>query len=186
MCPVADAAVASHVHIAVDFETAGHEAHSACAVGLVRIENGRIADRFYSLLRPPSPRVMFTWVHGLTWPMLRDAPTFAELWPECAAFLRGADVLLAHNAAFDRRVLAGCCRVAGIAAPEPPFNCTLRGVRRLERASGMMFPSKRLPDVCSRFGIALSHHHAGSDAEACAALYLRLRELGVPDEHMRM
>ena len=62
--------------VAIDFETSGNAAHSACAVGLARIEAGHVVDRLYSLIRPPSSRVMFTEIHGLTWPMLKDAPTF--------------------------------------------------------------------------------------------------------------
>ena len=69
-------------YVALDFETSGYAAHSACAVGLCRIEDGVVTDSFYSLIRPPSSRVLFTHVHGLTWPMLKDAPTFTELWPQ--------------------------------------------------------------------------------------------------------
>ena len=61
-------------YVALDFETSGYAAHSACAVGLCRIEDGVVTDSFYSLIRPPSSRVLFTHVHGLTWPMLKDAP----------------------------------------------------------------------------------------------------------------
>lgn len=168
-------------YVAIDFETAGYSGDSACAVGLARIENGRLAGSFYQLLRPPSSRVLFTEIHGLTWPMLKDAPTFVEMWPECSAFLEGAQYLLAHNASFDRRVLQASCRAAGLAAPEQPFLCTLRGSRR-----SLPLPSKKLNRVCEYFGIALTHHHAASDAAACAEIYLRLRALGVTDNQMRL
>lgn len=167
--------------VAIDFETSGYAAHSACAVGLARIEGGRVTDCFYSLLRPPSARVMFTEIHGLTWPMLKDAPGFAEVWPEAAAFLRGARFLLAHNASFDRRVLLACCRAAGQTAPDTPFLCTLKGARH-----SLPLPSKKLNLVCEHFGIALNHHNAVSDAQACAQVYLRLRALGVTDAQMRL
>lgn len=167
--------------VAIDFETAGYYGHSACAVGLARIENGRVTDSFYQLLRPPSSRVLFTQIHGLTWAMLKDAPTFLEIWPECSAFLQGAQFLLAHNAVFDRRVLQACCCVSGLPVPEQPFLCTLRGSRR-----SLPLPSKKLNRVCEYFGIALTHHHAASDAAACAEIYLRLRALGVTDNQMRL
>ena len=157
--------------VAIDFETSGYSAHSACAVGLARIEQGSVTDVFYSLIRPPSSRVMFTEIHGLTWPMLKDAPTFAELWPQMDAFLEGAGSLLAHNASFDRRVLE----------PRAPFLCTLKGSRR-----SLPLASKKLSSVSAYFGIALNHHHAGSDAEACARIYLQLRALGVTDSQMKL
>ena len=167
--------------IAIDFETSGYSAHSACAVGLARIEQGQVADVFYSLIRPPSTRVLFTEIHGLTWSMLKDAPTFAEVWPRMQAFLAGANALLAHNASFDRRVLAASCRAVGADAPQTPFLCTLKGARR-----SLPLASKKLNSVCDYFGIALNHHNAASDAEACAQIYLRLRERGVTDAQMRL
>ena len=72
--------------VAIDFETSGFAAHSACAVGLARIEDGRVVEQFYSLVRPPSSRVLFTEIHGLTWPMLKNAPAFGDVWPRMQAF----------------------------------------------------------------------------------------------------
>lgn len=167
--------------VAIDFETSGYSAHSACAVGLARIEQGSVTGVFYSRIRPPSSRVLFTEIHGLTWPMLKDSPTFAELWPQIAAFLDGAEALLAHNASFDKRVLAASCHASGAHEPRIPFLCTLKGSRR-----SLPLASKKLSSVCAYFGIALNHHHAGSDAEACGRIYLQLRSLGVTDAQMRL
>ena len=108
-------------YVALDFETSGYAAHSACAVGLCRIEDGVVTDSFYSLIRPPSSRVLFTHVHGLTWPMLKDAPTFTELWPQLVAFMEGSHALLAHNAGFDRRVLHASCQALELVQPQLPF-----------------------------------------------------------------
>ena len=124
---------------------------------------------------------MFTEIHGLTWPMLKDAPTFAELWPQMDAFLEGAGSLLAHNASFDKRVLAASCHAVGVQEPRAPFLCTLKGSRR-----SLPLASKKLSSVSAYFGIALNHHHAGSDAEACARIYLQLRALGVTDAQMKL
>ena len=120
-------------YVALDFETSGYAAHSACAVGLCRIADGVVTDSFYSLIRPPSSRVLFTHVHGLTWPMLKDAPTFTELWPQLVAFMEGSHALLAHNAGFDRRVLHASCQALGLVQPQLPFLCTLKGARHRGR-----------------------------------------------------
>ena len=168
-------------YVALDFETSGYAAHSACAVGLCRIEDGVVTDSFYSLIRPPSSRVLFTHVHGLTWPMLKDAPTFTELWPQLVAFMEGSHALLAHNAGFDRRVLHASCQALELVQPQLPFLCTLKGARR-----SLPLASRALGSVCGYFGIPLDHHHAGSDARACAEIYLRLRGLGVTDGQMKL
>lgn len=165
--------------VALDFETSDKYADSACALGMSRMEDGRVVDNWYSLIRPPRSTVYFTEIHGLTWDMLKDQPTFAELWPQIASFLRGAELLVAHNASFDRRVLLGCCRAFGIEAPDIPFACTVKGSRR-----GLRLPHHRLNDVCAYLGLELDHHNAASDAQAAAGIYLHLRSLGMTDEEM--
>jgi DNA polymerase-3 subunit epsilon len=153
--------------VAIDFETANHSPDSACAVGLVRAASGRIVAQESFLIRPPTPRFAFTWVHGLTWAHVREAPAFADLWPRIADFVRGAAFLAAHNAPFDRGVLAACCRAAGLRPPPQPFVCTVR----LARTVWGIRPT-RLPDVCRHLGLDLTHHDALSDARACAGIVL--------------
>ncbi len=167
--------------IALDFETSDKYPDSACALGMVKIEGGCITNTLYTLIRPPRKRVYFTEIHGLTWNMLKNSPCFAELWPDFAAFMKGADYLIAHNAGFDRRVLRGCCFAAGIDAPATPFLCTVSGSRK-----GLSLRHNRLNDVCDYLGIEIDHHKADSDALACAKIYLHLREKGLTPEQMRL
>ena len=153
--------------VALDFETADYPRDSACALGLVRVENHRIVRRTYHLIRPPRRRFSFTYLHGITWEDVAHQPTFAELWPNLTPFLEGVDFLAAHNASFDRAVLQKCCAGAGLTPPELPFECTVR----LARQTWDIFPTK-LNDVCDYLGITLKHHHAASDAEACAMIVI--------------
>ncbi len=163
--------MAEPVYAALDFETADYQPDSACAVGLAKVRGGEIVDTLYSLIRPPRRRIVFTYVHGITWEDVRESPTFAAFWPEMAAFLSGVTHLVAHNAPFDRRVLEACCQANGIVPPALPFVCTLRESRRL-----LSLPSNKLDDVCRHFGITLDHHHAGSDAVAAARVLLALQQ----------
>ena len=168
-----------HIAVALDFETADKYPDSACALGMTRIEGEKITKSWYSLIRPPRPEVHFTEIHGLTWDMLKDQQEFASLWPSIEAFLEGAELLIAHNASFDRNVLAGCCRSSGLNAPDLPFACTVKGSRR-----GLMLPHHRLNDVCRYLSIPLEHHKADSDAMAAAKIYLHLRSIGLTDDDM--
>lgn len=151
--------------VAIDFETADHAPDSACAVGLVRVENLQIVWKRTYLIRPPRRNIIFTWVHGITWKDVESKPTFGELWPEIQAALQGANCLVAHNASFDRRVLQACCLAIATPAPPTPFVCTVQIARRW-----LGIRPARLPDVCQRLQIPLQHHDAGSDAEACAKI----------------
>ncbi len=153
--------------VAIDFETADRPADSACAVALVRVEGLRIVERKACLLRPPRPHFVFSYVHGITWDDVANAPTFAKAWPALSTLLDGAAFLAAHNAGFDRRVLETCCGAAGLAVPNQPFQCTLQLARRVWGLN----PAK-LPDVCAHLGLPLRHHDPGSDAEACARIVI--------------
>lgn len=158
--------------IAIDFETADNKPDSACAVGMAKIDGTEVVDTFYTLIRPPRPNVFFTYIHGLTWPMLKDSPTFLQVWPAMSAFMEGATFMIAHNAPFDQRVLNACCVANKLPVPELPFVCTVKESRRLLR-----LPSHKLDAVCRHCGIILQHHHAGSDAQAAAEIWLYLQKM---------
>lgn len=153
------------VFVAIDFETADRGSDSACAVGLVRVENQVITQRFYALIRPPRDRFEFTHIHGIHWHDVMNEPAFDEVWPLMQEKIEGADFLVAHNAGFDRKVLLSCCESYGIDAPQTPFVCTVK----LARKTWNLFPTK-LNNVCDFLGIELRHHQALSDAEACAKI----------------
>jgi len=151
--------------LALDFETADFGRDSACALGLAMIEDGRITDTHTVLIRPPRRYFQFTYIHGITWEDVKDKPTFAEHWNDFDAWFRRADLLVAHNAPFDRGVLRTCCESAGVTPPTHPFLCTVRLSRKL-----WQLKPAALPNVCAHFGISLRHHDAGSDTLACASI----------------
>ena len=160
--------------MAIDFETADYAPDSACALGLVRVENHQIVHRTYGLIKPPRRRFVFTYLHGITWEDVAHQPSFAEFWPTVSPLLEGIDFLAAHNASFDRSVLLRCCEAAGLEPPETPFQCTVR----LARQTWNIYPTK-LNNVCDHLGITLKHHHAASDAEACALIVIAAHQGGV-------
>jgi DNA polymerase-3 subunit epsilon len=162
--------------VSIDFETADHGRDSACAIGLVVVENRKIVRQITELIRPPRRYFQFTWLHGIGWEDVADKPTFAELWPTIAPCFEGADFIAAHNASFDRGVLDECCGQSGGKAPDIRYLCTMR----LARALWDIRPTK-LSDVCGQFGISLQHHDAGSDALACARIVMRADGSGVPE-----
>lgn len=161
--------------VAIDFETADRELDSACAVGLIRVENWQIAARRVHLIRPPRKQFYFSYLHGITWEMVEQERAFQELWPELVSFLDGAAYLAAHNAIFDKSVLHTCCLNADLTPPPLRFECSMH----LARKRWGIYPTK-LPDVCARLGLSLKHHDPASDAEACARIFIAAHEeLGV-------
>jgi DNA polymerase III epsilon subunit family exonuclease len=122
----------------VDVETTGIDART-CAVVEVAVqivEAGRVTATFESLVDPEMPIPAFiTSINGIDDAMVDGKPRLRELVPELLEHCRGA-VVVAHNAAFDRRFLpflaahpSACSwRLAAKVVPEAPNhkNQTLR------------------------------------------------------------
>jgi len=157
---------------AIDFETATGRRSSACAVGIVTVKDGAIAEEYYSLIQPPGNTYfgMNIGVHGIHPADTAASPTFQELYPEIKARLQGR-TLVAHNESFDRSVLKRTMEHYELDYAElelaERWECTMR----IYKSKG--FVPYKLNACCERLGIALRHHEALSDAIGCAHLYLR-------------
>jgi len=159
---------------AIDFETADYGRDSACSLAVVLVDGTEIVEQHYYLIRPPRPRFEFTYIHGITWQHVAAKPSFRELWPEIEAKFAGVEFVAAHNASFDRGVLAACCAAGLLPAPSFKFQCTVS----LARRAWNLKPA-RLPDVCRHLKLPLKHHDAASDALACANIVLAARRAGI-------
>ena len=160
---------APDVWVAIDFETATREPTSACALGVAIVRDGSVAERYSWLIQPPFNEYEFwnTRVHGLGPDDTATAPDFREVWFEVQPLLAEGP-LLAHNASFDIRVLRALIASHELPAQAYPYVCTVSMARKA-------FPSLHrhtLDTVCDHCGIALVHHDAASDAEACANVAL--------------
>lgn len=169
----------SHTWVAIDFETASRERASACALGLAVIEGDAIVERRDWLIRPPGNHFeyMNTRIHGIDASIVAREPDFDGVWPEIEPYLSGA-VVLAHNASFDMSVLRASLQRYGLSTPVTMgYYCTVTMARRVWPDMS----DHKLSSVCRHCGIALNHHEAASDAEACASIALNcLGEVGVP------
>ena len=161
-------------YVTFDLETTDKDVDicEVVEIGAVRVVGGEIVDRFHTLVKPYRPITPgATKVHGYSDAAVREARSFAEVWPEFRAFV-GDDVLIAHNGQhFDipvlRRLAAGRDGVDGLV-----FYDTLPLVRSLSRDSG------KLEDLALRFGIDAGRaHHALDDAVTLARVYRELERL---------
>ena len=159
---------------AIDFETANHEPTSICSVGVVVVRDGQVAERYYSLVRPEPDYYngINTQVHGLTARDTQGARPFPDVWAEVAPLVAGLP-LVAHNKAFDERCLKAAFRCYRMDYPDGyVFHCTCLASRR---QLGRTLPNHQLQTVAAYCGYDLTdHHHALADAEACAAIAMRL------------
>ncbi len=158
--------------VVVDTETTGGRAASdrIIEIAAVRVENGKIVDRFQRLVNPGCtiPR-RISWLTGITTSMVFDQPSCADVLPAFLTFL-GGGVFVAHNLAFDLRFVNGEQARAGMPALSNETLCTLRLARRL--LPGLR--SKGLASLVDFFGIRMKRHHrALDDAEAAAEVLIR-------------
>ncbi len=117
----------------------------------------------YDTLINPERDVGPTGVHGITAAMVEAAPTFTEIIAAVAGRLQGA-VLIAHNLAFDKRMLLQEFDRGGVAIDPGDGLCTYRATK------------KKLCLACDEHNIPLTcHHRALADAQATAELARRLR-----------
>ncbi|MGX7387556.1 3'-5' exonuclease [Carnobacterium divergens] len=158
--------------VALDFETANHERHSACSVALTVVRNSQIVDNYYTLIKPET---LFFWrnvqVHGIHERDVANAPNFAKVWDDMKPCFKENKLIVAHNLPFDQGVLNGCLDYYEIERPHFQTLCTVQSSRRLLTE----LPNHKLNTVCDHFGINLeNHHHALDDSNACATILLHL------------
>ena len=156
--------------VSIDFETAQYARESACSIGLVKFSGGKIADTFYSLVRPPNLYIRpdFTAIHGLTVDDVKDASPFDQIWDSGIKPFIGGLPLAAHNASFDMGVLQAVLEWYGADVPQLSYFCTCTLARRTWKG----LKSYALTALAHKFGIVYNAHNALDDALTCGKLAL--------------
>ena len=156
---------------AIDFETANSERSSVCSVGVVVYKDGVKVDEFYSLIKPEPEYYNYhcSRVHGLTREDTVRAPQFPKVWKQIEPKIAGLP-LVAHNKSFDENCLKAVFRCYQMDYPDYEFHCTLQKSRQVWRGE-----CNELDVAAARCGYNLKdHHNALADAEACAAIALKI------------
>src|SRR4051812_42971800 len=159
--------------LVVDTETNGlpGDRCEVTEVGAVLVGGGELHDRWETLLqvRAPLSRGIQRFT-GITQSMIDEAPAAELVLPDLAEQLRGR-VLVAHSAAFDRRVLRQCFERARMPWPDPPALCTVALARRLHPLARQ----RKLRPLAESLGIDVEvSHRALADAETCARVFCAL------------
>jgi DNA polymerase III epsilon subunit family exonuclease len=171
--------------VVVDVEATGAKTppNRIIELGAYRIRQGRIVDRFLTLVNPeiPIPRFVMA-LTGINNEMVRDAPLFAEVAPRWLDFVKEA-VLIAHNSPFDTSFLNH--EISRVYPGHRMVNAHLCTVKLCRKALPGL-DNYRLDTIADHFSIPIvSRHRAGSDALATAEIFLlllsRLEEHGVRD-----
>ena len=159
--------------LVVDTETNG-KAGDACElteVGAVLVGGGELHDRWETLVNGAAPlsRAIQRFTR-ISQQMVDAAPPADAVLPDLAEQLRDR-VLVAHNAAFDRRVLRQAFARSELEWPDPPVLCTVALARRF----APLVRQRRLAALADALGIEVeTEHRALADAETCARVFCAL------------
>lgn len=96
--------------IVLDTETTGlADSDRVCELAMARVElaTGRVLEERTQLVDPGRPNGG-AGINGISPAMLRGKPRLIDIWPAARAFI-GCLPVLAHNAGFDRKMLAREC-----------------------------------------------------------------------------
>jgi DNA polymerase III alpha subunit (gram-positive type) len=176
--PALDTPLSCITYAVLDTETTGvtnRDRVVEIAVQRVTMDARPLAPIFSSLVNPGPAVTMSpiaTEVTGITNAMIHAAgvPSFSSIYPELMQQLQGC-VIVAHNAAFDRRLVMQSCE-GQLLPPMQPWLCTWRDLSKRLLPS---LASHKLIDVCGHYGISMnSAHRASGDVEALAKVLPRL------------
>lgn len=158
---------------ALDFETANWYRRSACSIGMVRVEDGKVIDEYYALIKPEP-----FWfhpvncnIHGITEDQCRHERSFDTLWPIIREWIDG-QIIVGHNVSFERSVLNHLFDAYEIEGSVGEYLCTMY----LSRVALPDLPSYRLPYVYHKmFDKPFDgHHNALEDAKASAQITIEV------------
>lgn len=160
--------------IVLDFETTGLSpdmGDRAIEIGAVKIEDGRVTDRFQELMNPGRPISGFIEDYtGITNRMLQSARPCEEVMRRFFDFI-GDFNLVAHNASFDQRFLDAELEMISEERCGQ-FACSMLAARRLYQEA----PNHKLGSLVDYMNIPAEgiFHRALYDSEMTAKLWMAM------------
>lgn len=147
--------------VTIDFETANESRDSPCEIGLVKFVDGQPVETFQSLLYQERFLPFNQMLHGIKPSDVAKAPKIDDILAEITRFI-GGHPLVAHNAAFDMRILQIALSRSTLSF-STSFYCTLVLARHT-----LGLPENTLTYVSEQLGVAHpGDHRALNDATTC-------------------
>jgi len=148
----------------IDTETVG----AGPTVEIIEIAFGDVEGRIvYETLVQPVFNALppLSKHHRFSREELKDAPFWKDVWPQLSAIIDGR-LLVAYNAAFDRRALAAECSRYHQVTAERGWRCAMQLVKKQVGTKR----SPTLSEACAFYGLEGGNHRAGRDVQATCQL----------------
>ncbi|MGL5066459.1 MAG: exonuclease domain-containing protein [Sarcina sp.] len=156
--------------LAIDFETANEFHDKACSIGIAIYENGEINLSKEFLINPETyfNKTNIS-IHGITEDMVKDAPTFPTVWKNIFDMIDSRTLVIAHNAAFDIRLLQKLVAIYKCEFKDFDYLCTQNLYR-----SNVKLDAYNLKAVGTHIGESFEHHKAVDDSLICLKAFLNV------------
>jgi DNA polymerase-3 subunit epsilon len=166
-------------YVVVDTETTGlqlSQGDKVISISGVRIRRGRVqgVDIFNTLVNPgrPIPPESVE-IHHIEDHMVADAPSMSEVYPQFVEYV-GDSILVAHNAAFDKKCLDMAAAETGLPQIDNPILDTLFLSYGIHEGT----EGHSLDAIAERMGVTIEGRHTSlGDARATAHVFLGLLSL---------
>jgi DNA polymerase-3 subunit epsilon len=158
----------------IDFETANSKRASACALGIVKVVEGKIVEKSSWLIRPDDMRFdgMNIAIHGIRPEQVMYEPEFNELYQEIFKEKLEGQLVIAHNASFDMSVLRKSLDLYNLSYPSFDYLCS---VKVAQKTWPDLFNHK-LDTISTFLNFKFKHHDALDDCLACANVMIKACE----------
>lgn len=163
--------------VCLDVETANYSSDSICQIGIAVFKDGILAQKFETLVNPQDYfDDLNIGIHGITAEMVKDAPTFDQIFNYLRTAFDGQIVV--HHTAFDRVSINRASLKYGYTPVEFHWLDSARVARRAWqdcRHSGY-----GLASLAEKYNIDFIHHNAFEDARVAGEILLKaINETGI-------
>ena len=164
-----------HTCVVFDIETTGFSPlkNKIIEIGAVKVENGKIVDRFSTFVNPEVPIPFeIEKLTSISDNMVLGAPKIEEVLPKFLEFCSDA-VMVAHNASFDMSFIRHNAMLQG-----KSFEPTVLDTVSMARFLLPNLNRFKLDTVAKELRISLENHHrAVDDAGATAEIFVKFVEM---------
>ena len=165
----------SESFVVFDLETTGFspEKNRIIEIGAVKVESGKITDRFSTFVNPQEPiPFRIEELTGINDNMVLDAPVIEKVLPEFMQFCEGC-IMVAHNAGFDMSFIEANCRRQDLACDKTALDTVAMARVLLPNLNRF-----KLDTVAKALGVPLENHHRAVDDAACTAnIFVKFLEM---------
>lgn len=165
-----------------DVESTGFKENRIVSIGLLYYENGKRKAK-ENIIINPNTKIEYSAskVNGFTNDMVKDKPTFDEIWSEIKKYFENT-TWIGHNVKYDNGCILGELTRYGLKIPVHKLICTCDNAKLLIPKAEIK--NYKLDTVAQHFGINFTeeqHHDAFFDTIACMKIFNKLVDLSGGD-----